>query len=122
MARDRKTAAGAVLGWAAHDISYRPVRLNEVKVGRGDIRQPVAQVAHEGHAFQKHFGQHDCRAHIEINATAIHSSYQLREQAEVCVRCCSECGTVEGRMEVCDVAADGDVCGKGNSSFVGGAE
>src|ERR1043165_346036 len=82
----------------------------------------MAQVAHKRHAFQKHFRQHDRGPDVEINATAIHASHQLRETTEVRVRCCSQCGAIAAGMKVCDVATDRDMRSERNLRFVRGAK
>src|SRR5215213_830406 len=82
----------------------------------------MAQITHECHAFEKDLGQHDRRAHVEVNPAAIHSSYELSETTKVSMRRSAEGGAVKAWMEMCDVAADSDVCGKGNFRFVSSTE
>src|SRR5688500_12607235 len=51
MTRDRVTLTGAFFSWTSHDVCQWTVGLNEVEVGRCDVRQWIAEITHQGHAF-----------------------------------------------------------------------
>src|SRR5688500_304938 len=72
MTRDRISLAGALFGRTSHDVCQRTVRLYEIEVCGRDVRQWIAEVPHQRHAFQKYFRQHDCRSNVEINSAAVH--------------------------------------------------
>ena len=122
MASDRVAAPGAVRGWPPHDIGQRPVGLDEIKIGRRDVRQIVSQIAHQRYALQENFGQSHCRSDIQIDPAAIHSSHQFRQQAKIRMRRRPQRAAVSGRMKMSNVAADRNERGEWQARFVGCAQ
>src|SRR3954470_10621665 len=80
VARDGEASARAAARGSADDVCERAVRLYEVEVGGREVRERVADVAYERDALEEDFGQYHGRAYVEIDAAAVHTPDQLREQ------------------------------------------
>jgi len=86
MAGDRVTAPGATGSRAMNDIRKRSIGLDEIKVSGGNVAQFMTKVAHQRHAFQKHFRLSYRRPDVEINSTPIHLAHNFGQEPEVGVR------------------------------------
>src|SRR5438105_1469593 len=122
VACDGEAAARAAARRAADDVGERAVRLYEVEVGGREVFERVAEVAHQRHALEEDFRQHDRRADVQVDAAAVHAPHEFGEQAEVRVRRRAQGGDVRARVEVRDVRADGEVRREGRARAVRRAE
>ena len=81
----------------------------------------MTQIASERHGFEKHFGQDDRGADIQIDA-AFHPGDHGRQAPKVQQRGRADRRSVRGRMHVNDVGADGDMDRDGNAEFAAGGQ
>src|SRR5215813_4790747 len=56
---------------APHDVRQGAVVLDEVEVGGGEVLKRMAEVANDGHGFQKYFRQGHRRTYVQVNAPAV---------------------------------------------------
>jgi hypothetical protein len=122
VARDGEASARAAARGSADDVRERAVGLHEVEVRGREVRERVAEVSHERDALEEDFGQYHGGADVEVDAAAVQTPDQLREQTEVRVGRRAERRAVHARVEVRDVRADGDVRGEGHTRLVRRAE
>src|SRR5215475_5800004 len=105
--------------WAPHDVRHRSVMLNEVEVGGGDILERMAEVADDGHGFQKGFRQSHRRTDVQVDAPAVQLFDQRGEEEKVAVSRGADSRAVRVRMNVDDVCSDRDVRRDGDFQKVG---
>src|SRR2546423_14435060 len=86
VAGDGEAAPRAAARGASDDVCEWAVGLYEVEVGGREVFERMAEVAHERHALEEDFRQHDRRAYVEVDTAAVHAPHKLCEQAEVRVR------------------------------------
>src|SRR5262245_48133669 len=109
MPDDAMAAPRAACHRTPHDARHWAVMLDKVEVGCGEILKRMAEVADDGHGFQKDFRQSHRRTDVQVNATAVQLFDQGGEEEKVAVCRGADSRAVRMRMNVDDVCSDRDV-------------
>src|SRR5262247_2958361 len=102
-----------------HDVRHRAVMLDEVEVGGGEILKRMAEVANDGHGFQKDFRQRHRRTDVQVNAAAVQLFDHRGEDEKVAVCRCADSRAVRVRVNVNYVGSNRDVNRDGDFQKVG---
>src|ERR1700734_1443581 len=98
MAGDGVAVAAGTGMWAFNNIELRPVVLEKIEVGGGEIRERIAKVADHRHGFQEDFREHDSRAYVQIDASVVDVLDERAEQAKIMMRGAAQGFAVGGGM------------------------
>src|SRR5262249_10917735 len=85
MPGDGKPAPRAARHRTPHDVRHRSVMLDEVEIGGGETLKRMAEIANDGHSFQKDFRQSHRRTDVQVNAPAVQLFDQRGEEEKVAV-------------------------------------
>jgi hypothetical protein len=72
-------------------ILRRPVVLDKVQVGSGELPEGMPKVAHHRYGFQENFRKQHGRSDVQVNAAAMQSLNNSAEEAEILKRSLADC-------------------------------
>ena len=96
---------------ALHYVDLWPVVLQKIEVDSGESRERIAEIAHHGDGFQKHFRQNDRRSDIQVNAALVKTAHKRAKEAKIAMGGRADRGRVRLRMGVRRIRSHGDVDG-----------
>ena len=101
-----------------HNVSQRSILLDEIKVCRRELLEPVTQISNYGHGFQEHFRQDNRGAEVQINAAAIKLIDERTEKPEIMMSSLASRSSIDIRMYVNDISSNSYVNGDGNPIII----
>ena len=103
--------------WPFHHILQRPVMLLHVEIRRGEIIHMVSQVLDNGKGLEKHLGEENRTADIEIDATVAQLGDHRSEDPEIGIGCLTDHRAVSGWMLMDNIGTDSHMNGNRNIVF-----